>query len=364
MSIVRIAVDAMGGDYAPQSPVEGAVQALKAAVPGQLEVVLVGDQKQIDADLERVSADRSKLTVVHAPERVEIGESTTEAIRKHRQSSISMALDLHRDREVHGVVSCGHTGVQLALSVLKLGRLEGVRRPTIGAFFPGKDGETLLLDVGANADCKPYHLVQFAAMGSIFVSHHKHIENPRIGLLSIGEEKSKGNLLIKQTHELFAVCPFDFIGNVEGRDIMSGKADVIVCEGYVGNILLKFAESMQHVINGHMKGITSDSVSNKKSTSYYESLEKIFDYQERGGVPLLGVNGVSYICHGSSSPKAICNAIMAAKEMVEDGVVEKIQLAIEEFHVGLFTRGMVRLKDWPRVREWRKKIELRDLERK
>jgi glycerol-3-phosphate acyltransferase PlsX len=364
MSIVRIAVDAMGGDNAPQAPVEGAVQALRASAANQLEVVLVGDQKAIDAEMGRLGVDRSEIAVAHAPDRVEVGESTTEAIKKHRRSSISVALDLHRDGDVQGVVSSGHTGVQTALSVLRLGRLEGVRRPTIGAFFPNKEGETLLLDVGANADCKPYHLVQFAAMGSIFVSHHKHIDNPRIGLLSIGEEKSKGNLLTKQTHELFAVCPFDFIGNVEGRDIMSGRADVIVCDGYVGNILLKFAESMQLVINGHMKSFTSDSVEENQSRLYYESLDKIFDYQERGGVPLLGIDGVSYICHGSSSPKAICNAILGAKKMVEDEVVGKIQHAIEEYHVGLFTRGMVKLKDWPRVREWRKKMELRDLERK
>lgn len=364
MSNVRIAVDAMGGDHAPQAPVEGAVQALQAANAGQLELVLVGDETAIYGELERLGAAQSTMTVVHAPDRVEVGESTTEAIKKHRRSSISVALDLHRDGGVQGVVSCGHTGVQTALSVLKLGRLEGVRRPTIGAFFPNEKGETLLMDVGANADCKPYHLVQFAAMGSIFVSHHKHIDNPRIGLLSIGEEKSKGNLLTKQTHELFTVCPFDFIGNVEGRDIMSGKADVIVCDGHVGNILLKFAESMQLVINGHMKTLASDSDTEQQGTSYYQNLGKIFDYQERGGVPLLGINGVSYICHGSSSPKAIYNAILSAKKMVEDEVVGKIQHAIEEYHVGLFTRGMVRLKDWPRVREWRKKMELRDLERK
>ena len=363
MAAIRIAIDAMGGDFAPAHPVAGAIQALEACSPGQVELVLVGDQSLLEVELQKQEFDRSRLQVVHAQEKVEFAESATQAIKDHPNSSISLALDLHLRQEVHGVVSAGHTGVQVALSLLKLGRIEGVRRPTIGAMFPGDNGGSFLLDVGANTDCKPYHLVQFAAMGSIFVSRLKNIEHPRIGLLSIGEEKTKGNTLTKQTHELLSACPFNFIGNVEGRDIVRGKADVIVCDGYVGNILLKFAETIFYVINQRMGDAIGSMSSPKKSLSL-SAIRKDFDYQERGGVPLLGINGVSVICHGTSSPKAICNAILVAKDMVQDQIVQRIKEAIETYHVGIFTRGMVRLKDWPSFQEWRDKMELRDLERK
>jgi glycerol-3-phosphate acyltransferase PlsX len=356
MATVRIAIDAMGGDFAPTAPAQGAVQALNSSSSGQLNVILVGDRNRLEQEISKFDTDRAQLTIVHTQDAAEIDASTTQAIKRHPNSSISVALDLHSRQQAHGVVSAGHTGVQLALSVMKLGRIEGVRRPTIGAFFPTDNGETFLLDVGANTDCKPYHLVQFAAMGSIFVSNHKGIENPRIALLSIGEERIKGNVLTKQAHELFSVCPFNFVGNIEGRDIVKGKADVIVCDGYVGNVLLKFAETFHYLISEKLHGTfkTMPALENSESLS---SIRREFDYQERGGVPLLGVKGVSMICHGSSSPKAICNAILAAKQMVETNMVEKIKKAIETFHVGIFTRGMVRLKDWRSFKEWREKLE-------
>jgi len=345
MSVVRIAVDAMGGDFAPGAPVEGAVQALRADSADRLEVVLVGDRVAVEAELAKHEFERSRIRVVHAREQVEIAQSATAAIKSHRDSSIAVAIDLHRRREVQGVVSAGHTGVQVMLSVLRMGRIEGVRRPTIGAFIPGDGGDSFLLDVGANSDCKPYHLVQFAAMGSLYVSNHKGIENPRIGLLSIGEEKSKGNALIKQAHELFLMCPFNFVGNLEGRDIVRGKADVIVCDGYVGNILLKFAETFHYLISEKLQD-KFGTIPNLQKMDVLGTLRKSFDYQEKGGVPLLGVNGVSIICHGASSPRAICNAILEAKQMVEERMVEKIRNAIETYHVGIFTRGKVRLKEW------------------
>jgi len=345
MSVVRIAVDAMGGDFAPGAPVEGAIQALKADSIGQLELVLVGNRIAVDAELAKHDFDRSRLRVVHAKEHVKIAESAADAIKSHRNSSMAVAIDLHRRHEVHGVVSAGHTGVQMMLSVLGMGRIEGVRRPTIGAYIPGDTGDSFLLDVGANADCKPYHLVQFAAMGSLYVSNHKGIQNPRIGLLSIGEEKSKGNALTKQAHELFLMCPFNFVGNLEGRDIVRGKADVIVCDGYVGNILLKFAETFHYLISQKLQGIFGTEPALQKADGL-STLRKAFDYQEKGGVPLLGVNGVSIVCHGASSPRAICNAIFEAKQMVEERMVEKIQNAIETYHVGIFTRGKVRLREW------------------
>jgi glycerol-3-phosphate acyltransferase PlsX len=363
MAAIRIAIDAMGGDYAPAHPVTGAIQALETCPPDQLDVVLVGDQACLEAELKKSEFDHTRLQVVHAQEKVEFAESATQAIKSHPNSSISQALDLHLRQEVQGVVSAGHTGVQVALSLLKLGRIEGVRRPTIGAMFPGDNGGSFLLDVGANTDCKPYHLVQFAAMGSIFVSRLKNIKNPKVGLLSIGEEKTKGNTLTKQAHELLSVCPINFIGNVEGRDIVRGKADVIVCDGYVGNILLKFAETIFYVINERL-GDAFNSISSLEKASLFSSIRKDFDYQEYGGVPLLGINGVSVICHGTSSPKAICNAILVAKNMVQDQIVQRIKDAIETYHVGIFTRGMVRLKDWRSFQEWREKMELRDLERK
>jgi glycerol-3-phosphate acyltransferase PlsX len=345
MAVIRIAVDAMGGDFAPRAPVEGALQALSADSSNHLEVVLVGDQEVLQAELKKHEFDRSRLQVVHAKEHVEIEESATDAIKSHRNSSMAVAIELHKRHEVQGVVSAGHTGVQMMLSVLGLGRIEGVRRPTIGAFIPGDTTDSFLLDVGANTDCKPYHLLQFAAMGSIYVSAHKGIHNPRIGLLSIGEEKSKGNLLTKQAHELFSISPLNFVGNVEGRDIVRGKADVIVCDGHVGNILLKFAETFHYLISEKLRD-TFESVPGLQKAESLAAIKKAFDYQEQGGVPLLGVNGVSIICHGASSPRAICNAIFEAMQMVGEGMVQKIQSAIETYHVGIFTRGKVRFKEW------------------
>jgi glycerol-3-phosphate acyltransferase PlsX len=318
--------------------------------------VLVGDRQLLDVELQKHKYDQSRLQVVHASGQVGTGESTIHSIKGRRDASMSVAIEMHGRKEVDAVVSAGHTGVQMALSALKLGRIEGVRRPTIGAFFPGDSMESFLLDVGANTDCKPYHLVQFAAMGSIYVTQCRGIENPRIGLLSIGEEKSKGNTLTKQAHELFSVCPFNFVGNIEGRDIVRGKADVIVCDGYAGNVLLKFAETFHYLITEKLRD-TLGSITTLKDMPALMKLQKDFDYQERGGVPLLGVNGVSIICHGTSSPRAICNAVLAAKQMVEDGLVQKIQQAISTYHVGIFTRGMVRLKDWRSFQEWRDKLD-------
>ena len=336
-----IALDAMGGDHAPRVPVEAACLATDE-LP-DVKVTLFGPEAALCTELGRLNrtTDDGRLRVVHAPEVIEMTDSPGKVVRSKPHSSLLMAIDAHQSGEAAAIVSAGHTGVQMAASYLKLGLIKGVRRPTIGGLFPQGGGRfSILLDVGANTDCKPINLLQFAIMGATYMELLMGMEAPRIALLSIGEEKTKGNELVLATHYLLEQSGLNFIGNIEGRDIFQNKADVVVCDGFVGNVVLKLSESIFHTFMARMAGSNG---SNPPSQALVQ-LAREYDYSEIGGVPLLGVNGVSIICHGGSPVKAIKNAIREARNMVQRNLPGALSGGVEHFDAGMLARGMARYK--------------------
>jgi len=325
----------MGGDHGPHVTVAGAYQFLQH-YKGHT-VVLVGDRAQIQEELNKVPPKyHSSLPIVHAPENIGMSESPTEAIKKKKNSSMVVGLQMHANNEVDAFVSAGSTGAQLAGSFMLLKRIKHVKRPAIGSFLPSEKGMVYLIDVGANAEARPEHLVQFAIMAEIFVSHVFGGDNLTVGLLSNGSEASKGNEMTVQAHQLLKKELPNFKGNVEGYDIFKGKTDIIVCDGFTGNILLKMAESVMHVIlNEIRKNIGKNLLKNLGAMLVkpaFRALKQSLNYEEHGGVPLLGVNGISIISHGKSSPLAIRNALSVAMEMKSHDVNKHIeeQLLIEE----------------------------------
>lgn len=329
---IRIAVDAMGGDFAPRNVVDGAMEALKV-LPNDVRVVMVGKEDRIRNELRRLTTNgRAACEVVHAPEVISMDDVPTVALKQKKDSSIAVGLSLQKEGKVDAFVSAGNTGAVMSASTIILGRLKGVGRPTIGAFLPSETGVCLLLDAGANVDCRPHHLVEFAIMGSIYASYMLKHPNPMVGLLSIGEESTKGDERTQEAHRLLAKSKLNFIGNVEGRDILKGRAQVVVCDGFVGNVVLKFAESVIGLLKSRFSDYASHNLLRKLWTGLmYGTMKKIlkdFDYQEHGGVPLLGVNGVSIIGHGGSTPKAIKNMILKAEEMVRKNLNRYIEQAL------------------------------------
>jgi glycerol-3-phosphate acyltransferase PlsX len=316
----------MGTDSAPVSEVAGAIEAVKLS--DDVNIILVGDTAKIETELKKFTFDSSRIRVHHASEVIEMDESPTDALRKKTDSSIISGLKLQRNKEAQAFISAGNTGAVMAASLFVLGRIANVTRPTIGSIFPTDRGKTILFDVGANVDCKPVHLLEFAAMGTVFAEHIYDCKNPRVALLNVGEEKSKGDILSVEAYELLEKSSLNFIGNLEGRDVLKGKAEVIVCDGFTGNVVLKFAESVLGVLKNRFRDYASGNIFKKIWVGLmYGTLRKIlkdFDYQEHGGVPLLGVNGVSIIGHGSSSPKAIVNMILRAEQMVKKRINETI----------------------------------------
>jgi len=330
---MRIAIDAMGGDFAPQAAVEGALLYDKEC-GGKHQLLLFGDQEKIELEFKRHHFIKPKnITVEHTTQIVEMSDQPTVALKKKKDSSMMKGLKMHRGNNVDAFVSAGSTGAQMVGSLMILGRIEGVQRPALGSFLPTEGGVVLLIDVGANVDSKPEHLVQFSLMGSIFISHIYNVNNPRIGLLSIGEEKTKGNDLVLSAYPLMASKVPNFIGNVEGRDILCGKADVIVADGFVGNSILKFAESVFSVFGSSFKRNIGKNLFSLLGAFMvrhaFREMKSSFDYQEYGGVPLLGVNGISIICHGRSTAKAIKNAIRVAVDMSEKEVNQHIYEALK-----------------------------------
>lgn len=341
---MKIALDAMGGDHAPIVPVQGALSALDE-LGGDLRILLVGPEALIREELAKQGrSDESRIEIVDASEIVSMHEKATHAARQKRDSSLTRAIELHKTGAADAVVSAGHTGAQMAASYMMLGLIEGVRRPTIGGILPVSGGRfCFLVDVGANIDCKPKHLLQFAIMGSIFMEIFAKIPNPRVGLLSIGEEKTKGNEQVQAAHYLFEESGLNFIGNLEGGDVMAGKADVIVCDGFVGNILLKFAETIGTLFLSNLKKLRSD---DSQLSDGMKQFQKEFDYAEVGGVPLLGVNGISIICHGRSSGKAIKNAIREAIALAQGKLPAALAEGVSRYEVGMLSRGRARLKSF------------------
>ena len=331
---MQLALDAMGGDHGPRATVDGAYLYLKEHARKD-RVYLVGDEEQLRERLQQIPEKyHDQLPVVHAPENIGMNEAPLEAFKKKKNSSMSIGLQMHADKQVQAFVSAGHTGAQMAGSLFTLKRIPGVKRPVIGSFIPSEKGMIFLVDVGANVDSKPEHLLQFAIMGNIFVREVFKQKNISIGLLSIGEEEKKGNELTIKAHQLFKKKLKNFYGNVEGRDILKGTTDIVVCDGFVGNSLLKMAESvMGLLVKSFKKNVGSNLFTNLGALLVkpaFSEIKRSYDYEEYGGVPLLGVNGISIICHGKSSPKAIKNALLVAREMNEHKVNEMIEKKLKD----------------------------------
>ena len=326
---MRIAVDAMGGDLGPGVVVQGAVQAL-AALGAGAELFLVGDRARIEPGL----TGRPAVHVVHAGDVITMEESPATAVRRKPDSSVGVAIRMLRAREVDAVVSPGNTGAVVSAALLGLGRLQHVQRPAIATLFPTAGPDCVLLDVGATAECKPSHLLQFAAMGSVFARIRLGREHPRVGLLNIGEEASKGNDLAAAAHALLRDSRLDFVGNVEGRDLLQGKADVVVCDGFTGNVVLKFAESILGFTGGLLRQEITTSVRQRLGgwlmRPAFRAMKKRLDYQEFGGAPLLGVDGIVLIAHGKSSARAIESAVRAAATLIENRLGEGIASRLED----------------------------------
>ncbi len=335
---MRIVVDAMGGDDAPAVEVEGAAAALRESEP-DLRIQLVGDETRVRAELERLGVSAEpRLSVIHAPERIEMGEDPARQVRRKKGASIAVATERLRDGRADGLVSAGNTGAVVASSLLTLGRIAGVRRPGIATFLPSPTGGAVLLDVGANSDCTPQHLVQFAVMGSIFARKLLGREDPKVGLLNIGEESSKGNKLVQTTYPLLQASGLNFVGNVEGRDIFRGGVDVVVCDGFVGNVVLKFSESVIHLMKHLVKEEIGDALRHKLGAlllrPVFKSLSQQLNYEEYGGAPLLGVDGVVIIAHGSSSPRAIASAVRVAVRFARERINDHIRDELQERDLG------------------------------
>ncbi len=296
--------------------------------PG-LHILLVGQEEAVRKEVLRHHASHLPLSIVPASEVISMSESPMAAIKTKKNSSLVVTANLAKAHKAEAMVSAGNTGATMAAALMSLGRIKGVSRPAIATPMPSLDGGSVFLDAGANVDCKPPYLLEFAVMGNIYAREILKKANPRVGLLNIGEERGKGNLLVQEALPLFEKASFNFIGNVEGRDIINGKCDVIVCDGFIGNVVLKFGEGLAKIIFDEIrKGIMSNvftKLGGLLVRPAFKNLRKKMDYSEYGGAPLLGVNGICIICHGSSSPKAIKNALRVASEFVRHHVNDHIR---------------------------------------
>lgn len=332
-SDIYIAVDAMGGDNAPVAPVEGAV--LAAQTLG-LNVILVGREDIVQNELAKYGSNLERISVVHSPEYVTMEDAPTVVLRKKRDASVMTAFRLVTEKKAHGVVSAGNSGATMASAVLVLGKIKEVDRPAIAGNLPNVHGFTVVIDIGANVNCKPQQLVQFGIMGDVYAHHMHHIDKPRVGLLSIGEEDSKGNSLVKTVHEMLRSSYLNFMGNVEGRDVFNGEVDVVICDGFVGNVLLKVSEGLGTVVFAMIEEEVAKDPSAKAgfllSRNAFAEAKKRMDYEEVGGAPLLGINGVGIVSHGASTAKAIKNAILVAHEQALNQVEQFLRQGIEKYY--------------------------------
>ncbi len=326
---VRVALDAMGGDNAPGEIVLGAVQAAREYGLG---VYLVGREDAIRAELAKHDTYGLDLPIIHTDEVIEMDEHPAAAVRSKKKASMTLALEQVRDKAALGAVSAGNSGAMMTASLFTLKRIPGVERPALGGIFPTRDGVCLVIDMGANTDCKPEYLQQFALMGSIYMERIFQVSSPRVGLLANGEEESKGNQQVQEAHQLLkknaAALGLNFIGNVEGRDIPAGGADVVVCDGFVGNVVLKLGEGLAETILALIRAEMTSSLPKKLAGAVLRpglrDKFKRLDYAEYGGLPLLGVNGSAIISHGRSKAKAIKNALRVARQTAETGVAAAI----------------------------------------
>jgi len=328
---MRIALDAMGGDHAPSVNIEGAIETVSEYE--DIDVILVGDETLVREELKKKRYTADRISLEHASQVVEMHESPTVAIRKKKNSSIRVGIELVKSGRADGFVSAGHSGVVMATSLFLLGTSKGVDRPAIATLMPTLKDTFILLDVGANVDCKPENLLQFAIMGNTYCRLILGRTNPKVALLSIGEEDTKGNELTKEAFKLLKNSSLNFIGNIEGKDIFTGKADVVVCDGFIGNIALKISEGLAETILKMLKqeitSVSTGRIGYLMMKPAIRNFKKRTDYDEYGGAPLLGINGTSIISHGRSTAKAIKNALRVASDYAGKRVFEAISTDIE-----------------------------------
>jgi len=326
-----IAVDAMGGDNAPGVVVQGAIQ---ASMESDINIVLVGDSKAISAALDGREVP-ANIRVHHCDEAVLMDESPLKAIRNKRCSSIMTAFDLLKSGDVDAVVSAGNSGATMAAGIIKVGMIENVERPAIACIIPGEKGIVILIDVGGNVDCRPVHLLQFGIMADAFATSCLGLKEPMVGLLNIGQEEGKGNEQIRSAYNLLRDSGINFIGNIEGGDILSGNAQIVLCDGFVGNIVLKMSEGIAESMSMKLQKELRTSLSGRAAAiigkSFFRRFEKSLDYAEWGGAPILGIKGVGIVCHGRSSARAIKNALFMAVRYVENRVQGRLSVRMSQF---------------------------------
>lgn len=329
---IRIALDVMGGDFAPINEINAAIS-ISEKYSNEIEIILIGKKSIIIEELKKQNKATDSFEIFEADDVITMNDDPTDAIKNKKESSIYKGLEFHKNSNSDAFVSAGNTGAMLSLSTVLLGRVKGVARPTIGSFFPSvSEYPVLVMDVGATVEPKARYLYEFAVMGSIYYKEIIGKSNPSVGLLNVGEEEIKGTEIIKETYKLLKNSNLNFIGNIEGRDIFEAKSDIVICDGFVGNIVLKFAESFLNLLKSTIKDYSEKSFLNKAKVGLMipvlKDVLKSLDYQNYGGVPLLGVNGVSIIGHGKSSPKALENMILTAKDMVNADINLKIEKAL------------------------------------
>ncbi len=336
---MRIALDAMGGDHAPEQPVKGACNFLYQQSDQDMSIILVGREDIIRAELEKYTVDRSRIEIIHTPHVVTMDDRPSRIVKSKPDSSLVRTIELVKNGEADGAVSAGSTGALLSASLLILNRIPGVRRPAICPLIPTGHGGFLLCDAGANVDVKARDLVQFALMARANAIHILNHPQPRIGLLNIGAEAGKGNELTTRAHGLFKTHIDNFVGNVEACDLFSGVADVVICDGFVGNILLKVIEGLaSHIAAWAQERAKKRPISSLALPMMRPALKDLvrgLDYEQHGGSPLLGINGVLIVCHGTSSARAIVNALKTANRCIAEHLIDRIQTGIDA-HLDIF----------------------------
>jgi phosphate acyltransferase len=332
---MKIALDAMGGDFGPPHLVAGAVLAIQS-YPQISKLYLVGDTPQIEAELKKLNCNDGRIEITHATQVVAMSDGAVESVRRKKDSSVSRAVDLVKHGQADAIVSAGHTGAAVAATTIKLRTLPGVERPGIASFIPTETNVFVLIDAGANIDARPIHLVQYGIMGSVYSRHIFGYPKPTVGLMSIGDEDVKGSGLTKEVFKLLKESPLNFRGNIEGHDLFEDPVEVVLCEGFVGNVVLKTCEAIAHAIftwlKHELKKNPKRLLGAAMAKGAFKTIHKKTNYEEYGGSPLLGVNGICIIAHGSSTPLAIKNALRVAAESIEQQVNPHIVEEIRRYH--------------------------------
>lgn len=332
---IKIVVDCMGGDNAPYSTVEGIVDAIKEF---NIDIIATGDKNVLEENFSKYEFDKSKLEIIHTSELILNEDKPVKAIRSKKDSSMVVALNLVKEKKADAIVSAGNTGALLAGGLFVLGRIKGIDRPALCSFLPNKKGMSILLDAGANADCKPRNLLEFGVMGSVYASKILELDNPKVAIVNVGQEEGKGNELTKKSYNLLKLNEdINFIGNVEARDIPFGYTDVVVCDGFTGNVVLKVTEGVAMTVFSMLKDTFLTNMKTKIGAMFLKDdlkqLKNNLDYSEYGGAPLLGVNGGLIKAHGSSNSKAIKNAIKQGIHFTRGNVINEIKVKIDKLGV-------------------------------